>query len=461
MDNIIKSILESYKVFGRQKEKLDSKTQVIKELNMVKLNNTSYSNLKFDSDGTQNDSVNKALLDDIDRAARAAGLVATITTAKTGHNKLTKGSNNVSRHMNGTGVDIAILDGIGSGGATNGSNGIEKFRNLGFKLKDALVSMGYKWNIERGNDKAVLWQTNTGGNHFNHLHVSNRIGDTGPEPTDIGDEGINYTVPTYDEVDFKTNFQNRPDSEENKHEDEDEIPDIYGKFVDSLVKKMGLQEEKVFGEFGKKISNTFGSITIPKEDNKSIYSPVDGIINNIKVNTSCKNQITIEHEIDDKIFYLQFCGVSDKIVRDGETVDKGSLLGRTSEDVVVTLYNKTWEKQYISQYLKKEKSISKKSKGSTKSNKDLDGVKFKGMDKDVYKKKERYKDPAVAMLIDLVTYPFSDKYDEEGKLVQKRWAYPTDKVQPDPFIKDFYQKYNPVAKKKITENIEKIKRLIK
>ena len=36
MDNIIKSILESYKVFGRQKENLNPKTQVIKELNMMK-----------------------------------------------------------------------------------------------------------------------------------------------------------------------------------------------------------------------------------------------------------------------------------------------------------------------------------------------------------------------------------------------------------------------------------------
>ena len=36
--------------------------------------------------------------------------------------------------------------------------------------------MGYIWNTESGNDKAVLWQTNTGGNHYNHLHVSNKAG---------------------------------------------------------------------------------------------------------------------------------------------------------------------------------------------------------------------------------------------------------------------------------------------
>jgi hypothetical protein len=78
--------------------------------------------------------------------------------------------------MNGTGVDVAILNGIGSGGATNEYNGNEKFRNLGNELKDALVSMGYSWNRESGQDKAVLWQTNIGGNHYNHLHISNRVG---------------------------------------------------------------------------------------------------------------------------------------------------------------------------------------------------------------------------------------------------------------------------------------------
>jgi len=118
--------------------------------------------------------INPKLVIDIATAAKAAGIVATITTAKRGHSTDTT-SGNLSRHMNGTGVDVAILDGIGAGGATNASNGNAKFRELGYKLKDALVQMGYKWNTESGYNKAVLWQTNTGGNHYNHLHISNRI----------------------------------------------------------------------------------------------------------------------------------------------------------------------------------------------------------------------------------------------------------------------------------------------
>jgi hypothetical protein len=143
---------------------------------LVQLSSTSYSNCKYDKDGTQNDYVNSLLVSDINDAAKSVGIIATITTAKSGHNKNVKGSKNVSRHMNGTGVDVAILNGIGSGGATNEYNGNKEFRNLGNELKDALVSMGYSWNRESGQDKAVLWQTNIGGNHYNHLHISNRVG---------------------------------------------------------------------------------------------------------------------------------------------------------------------------------------------------------------------------------------------------------------------------------------------
>jgi hypothetical protein len=154
---------------------------------MTQLKTISYPNLKIDFDGTQNDFVNQGLLDDLNKAAGAAGLVATITTAKTGHGYFTK-SKNKSRHMDGTGVDIAILDGVGAGGATSSTNGNAKFRELGNRLASALESLGYRRNVESGNDKAVLWQTNTGGNHFNHLHVSNKVG-ASELPASVSDSG--------------------------------------------------------------------------------------------------------------------------------------------------------------------------------------------------------------------------------------------------------------------------------
>lgn len=169
-------------------------------IEFVVLNNTNYSHLKFDTDDTQFDKVNKALLDDIQKAAKSAGVVATITTAKSGHNHNVKGSKRKSRHMDGVAVDIAILNGKGSGGASNSSNGNPEFRELGNKLKDELVSMGYTLNSESGNDKAVLWQTNTGGNHYNHLHISNKTGlsssesDKKTKKPDTSDVGLAATL---------------------------------------------------------------------------------------------------------------------------------------------------------------------------------------------------------------------------------------------------------------------------
>lgn len=148
---------------------------LMNEITLIQLDDTNYSNVKFDNDQTRYDEVNKALLDDLQKAASAANVVVTITTAKSGHGHRTK-SGRRSRHMTNTAVDIAILDGESAKGATNSSNGNPTFRDKGNLVKDALLKLGYTWNIESGNDKAVLWQTNTGGNHYNHLHVSNNSG---------------------------------------------------------------------------------------------------------------------------------------------------------------------------------------------------------------------------------------------------------------------------------------------
>jgi len=147
----------------------------IEEMKLVQLKSTSYSHVKYDTDGTQNDSVNSALLDDLQKAGESTDIVITITTAKTGHNKETK-TGNLSRHSTQTAVDIGLLNGIGSGGAYNQYTGIPEFRKLGNAIKNALVDLGYVWNKESGNPKSVLWQTDVGGNHFNHLHVSNNLG---------------------------------------------------------------------------------------------------------------------------------------------------------------------------------------------------------------------------------------------------------------------------------------------
>ena len=84
------------------------KLMLLNELEFVELEDTSYSNVKYDNDATKNDKVNKGLLDDLQKAGEATGVILTITTAKSGHNENVAGTDRISRHMNGTGVDVAI-----------------------------------------------------------------------------------------------------------------------------------------------------------------------------------------------------------------------------------------------------------------------------------------------------------------------------------------------------------------
>jgi hypothetical protein len=158
--------VEKYKSDNNLNESL------ISEARLVKLGDTSYSNVKYDTDGTHQDKVNKSLLDDIQKAASNAGLTVTITTVTTGHPSMS--TNKPSRHKFNSAVDISIINGIGSGGSSSSETGNPKFRELGNKFVQELINLGYVHNSESGNEKAVIWQSNVGGNHYNHVHVSNK-----------------------------------------------------------------------------------------------------------------------------------------------------------------------------------------------------------------------------------------------------------------------------------------------
>ena len=139
---------------------------------LIKFADGDYENMEIDSDIT-GELINRALLDDLEQAAQTVGLKPKITTVKTDHPSAQTGKG--SRHKSNQAVDVSVIDGIGSGGANSSTTGNSQFREKGNKLKDALVKMGYAWNPddENAHPKVIFWQTNTGGNHFNHLHVSN------------------------------------------------------------------------------------------------------------------------------------------------------------------------------------------------------------------------------------------------------------------------------------------------
>lgn len=365
---LIEDILSSYDTI------LQNKNFIKEDLNLVKLSDTGYSNAKYDTDGTQNDSVNKPLLDDIHAAAKSVGIVATITTAKTGHNQNVKGSSNISRHMNGTGVDVAILNGIGAGGATNANNGNAQFRELGFKLKDALVSMGYTWNTESGNDKAVLWQTNTGGNHFNHLHISNRSGQSSGAPTTSSSTSTTPTTPTTTETSGSTTPL--------------DISGGAGAFARKLggqiLTAMGIKESFDATSFGNNVQTNRGKVMIPKKSNSKIKSPVSGKIVDIITNKSCINQTVIEFNEG----YLEYCGITNPSFKSGDKVKIGDSLGTTNANVTVTSYSKRKDKKEIKLNDDKESKTSKPKNSNSLLVKTYQNMKKSGKEKEPEKKSD-------------------------------------------------------------------------
>jgi hypothetical protein len=125
------------------------------------------SNVVTDIDSTKNDEISETLLNDINSAAKSAGVTVTITTASSGHDKLTS-TGTESRHTGGNAVDISMIDSVGwknkEDAKTKGIlNKIEGFVSyLGYE--------GYTKNSESGQDKSVLYFGFQG--HDNHIHVS-------------------------------------------------------------------------------------------------------------------------------------------------------------------------------------------------------------------------------------------------------------------------------------------------
>lgn len=433
---VTKDILSIYE------EILTNNRNIISELELVQLNDTNYSNLKYDTDGTQYDSVNKSLLDDLNTASRSVGVVTTITTASSGHSSKTITGGN-SRHSQKTAVDITLLNGIGSGGATNSSNGNAEFRSLGNKLKDALVSMGYSLNVESGNDKAVLWQTSTGGNHFNHLHVSNNSGESS-----TAQKAYDVATGVSAESGVSKGFE-APGVP---------VDDFLSQLTTSVAKKFIKTEGQIDEQksFGKDISNRFGKIVIPKDTNPKIKSPISGIVFNKKYFSGCVNQITIKNE-DNKVFYLRFCGISSPLVRDGQTISNGDVIGRTDSDVDVSMFDESWNTIPIgSEGLKSNPK---------KNNDDSDEIGKKPNSRRVSKGFENDDVPVDELLAFGLSLPgkavekiFGNRYDKSGKMTQKRWGGVADKRPVDPWVSDFIK--DPFGRKRVTENIEKIKKLL-
>jgi len=340
---LTEDILFSYDII------LENKNLIREALNIVPLAKTNYSHVKYDYDNTKNDSVNKPLLDDMQAAGQSVGVVLTITTAKSGHGAKTK-SGNLSRHTEQTAVDISRLNGVGSNGASNGTNGNSEFRALGNKVKNALVSMGYRWNSEKGNDKSVLWQTNMSGNHFNHLHISNQSeSDSGAPvastdvktPTSTQNTVSTSTASTGDTASSTTSTSTETNTTASSDVADSGGAETFAKNIGGKILKsiMGITESFNLSSFGNNSKSLDGKIFIPKNDNVRIKSPISGTVVDIISNSSCVNQIVIEFNHENRPHYLEYCGIKRPSVQVGEKIFIDKVLGHTDSNVTVKLYS--------------------------------------------------------------------------------------------------------------------------
>jgi len=161
----VKSLEKIFETFEFISENKTLVNEVLVNISSVKSN---YPNLIF-HDRTAKDSISKALLDDLQKAADLNDMKITIDFVKTGHGKKTK-SGKMSRHNTNQAVDIDFVIVNNKKISVNPSNRvvIEKFTNT-------LENMGYKKNAEYSSEGKFPKSVLTFGfpDHNDHIHVSN------------------------------------------------------------------------------------------------------------------------------------------------------------------------------------------------------------------------------------------------------------------------------------------------
>lgn len=321
------------------------------------------------------------------------------------------------------------------------------------------ISQGQVVGLTGGGSNDV-GRGNSGGPH---LHFSLKKDGQKVDPVkymnsfDVGAQNLSDIKPsTDDSTDDDDSFDGTSKSSSSSSGSTlDNIGDkIVGDFIGKLASAVKMNEEKVYGSFGKGIKDMGGSYLLSKDKNNVIYSPVSGQINNVKINLGCKNQITIFHDVNGKEYHLEFCGISNPYVKNRDFVSQGTILGKTGDDVTVTLYDDKWKRTDLKRMSKVETS----SKEENQKNKNIKN----GSDKvkkpiTPYRLKSGYQDPTVDLLGSILTYPFrAYERKKEDKSKASKFASPTSRNQPEPgFLLNMFKK------KKVDENIERIKKLLK
>jgi len=246
-------------------------------------------------------------------------------------------------------------------------------------------------------------------------------------------------------------------------------------------------------------SKTSDSLGSTKSVKSKDYSSGDPLISKVVGQFFDKTFGITESSSNKSKMFITFCNVSDLMnFKNGQKVSQGSVIGRTKTDVKVTKLDEDFNKSNI---VKGELNLGKNvsysfgdaiipASDNDKIKSPISGIvnnsrfancKNQLTIESIVGKEEKprissnvrsgsYADPLVGDLIAAPFKLFQDKYDEKGDLKQKRWGYPGEKV--DPWIVDTlsspFKKIGKIFKeeetrklKKLDENINKIKKLLK
>ena len=243
-------------------------------------------------------------------------------------------------------------------------------------------------------------------------------------------------------------------------------------------------------------SKTSDSLSSTKVTKSNDYSGGDPLISNVVGQVFDKVLGLTESSSNKSKIFITFCNISDTMrFKNGQKISQGSVIGRTTTDVKVTKFDDSYNKSNIGKgelnlgknvvYSFGEALIPASDNNKIKSpisgivnNSRFVNCKNQLTIESIVNKEEKsrtssnvrsgsYADPLVGDLIAAPFKLFQDKYDEKGDLKQKRWGYPGEKV--DPWIVDTlsapFKKIGKIFKegqeKKINENIDRIKKLLK
>jgi hypothetical protein len=286
-----------------------------------------YSNINFldrkvGNSTPSKDNISTTLLQDVQNAAKSVGLMVDVTTAVSGHRPS-------KRHGAGQAVDIAQINNK----PVSPSN-----RADADKLVNALVSMGYAKNSEGSNQKAVLTFGFEG--HDDHVHVSNTGGASTQQPTTSGSTSTGTETST-------TGTETSTTGTETHWATGKDYTGGAGKFARDIGSKIldviGIKESFEPSSFGNNVQSNKGRLMIPKKTNSKIKSPVSGVIVDINTSQSCINQTVIEFSEG----YLEYCGITNPSLKTGDKVRVGNSLGTTNSNVTVTLFSRKKNKKDI------------------------------------------------------------------------------------------------------------------